>query len=47
MKYIYKTPSNGIRDHSFFDKKAKFYWERRQPVDPESPERFMAEIVEG
>lgn len=23
IKYIYKTPSNGIRDHSFFDKKAK------------------------
>jgi len=25
---------------------SRFYWERRQPVDPESPERFMAEVVE-
>lgn len=23
MKYIYKVPSNGIRDHSFFEKRNK------------------------
>ena len=25
----------------------RYYWDRRQPVDPESHERFMAETVEG
>jgi hypothetical protein len=26
--------------------KVKYYWERRSPVDPDSPERFMAEGIE-
>ena len=46
FKYIYKTPSNGTRDHHFFDSKVKYYWERRQPVDPDSPERHVAENIE-
>mmetsp|Transcript_1196 Transcript_1196/g.2186 ORF Transcript_1196/g.2186 Transcript_1196/m.2186 type:complete len:257 (+) Transcript_1196:45-815(+) len=46
IKYIYKTPSNGIRDHSYFEKRAKYYWERRQPVDPQSPVRRVMESVE-
>jgi len=42
-KYLFKTPSSGIRDYSFYDKKVKYYWERRQPVDPDSDRRYMTE----
>ena len=47
IKYIYKTPSNGARDHAFFDKKAKYYWERRQPIDPDSVDKYQAEEIEA
>lgn len=46
MKYIYKVPSNGIRDHSFFDKRNKYYWERREPVNPDAPECYIIEQIE-
>ena len=46
MKYIYKVPSNGIRDHSFFEKRNKYYWERREPVNPDAPECYIIEQIE-
>ena len=39
FRYIYKTPSNGIREHDFFKKRIQYYWERREPVNPDSIER--------
>jgi len=36
----------GYKDYHFFDHKIKYYWERRSPVNPDSPERFLAEHVE-
>jgi hypothetical protein len=37
LKYIYKTPSCGIRDYSFYDKTVKYFFEFREPVHPGSP----------
>ena len=45
MRYIYKTPSNGVRDHQFFERRNKYYWERREPVDPDSQDRQMVEFM--
>ena len=43
LKYLFKTPSNGLRDYTFYDKKVKFYFEPRQPIDPQSAERYHKE----
>lgn len=40
LRYIYKTPSSGMREYTFYDKKVKYYWDRRVPVHPESLERY-------
>ena len=46
LRYIYKTPSNGTRDHDFFARRNKYYWERREPLNPDSPERQIIEQIE-
>lgn len=25
----------------------RYYWERRQPIDPDSPDKYQAEDIEG
>lgn len=45
FKYIYKTPSNGNRDFGFFENKSKYYWEMRQPVNPDSPKKHVVDYV--
>ena len=47
MRYIYKTPSSGARDYANFDKRNKYYWERRQPINPANEERTFYELIEG
>ena len=42
-KYLVKTPANGVKEFSYYDNRVKYYWDRRQPVDPESQDRFKSE----
>jgi hypothetical protein len=47
LRYIHKTPSSGMRDFTFYDKKVKYYWDRRVPVHPASVERYSQDQKHG
>ena len=42
-----KTPFDGNDNHRFFKDKVAYYWERRSPIDPDSPRKDEALEVEG
>tara|TARA_B110000305_G_C19296425_1_gene566868 strand:+ start:250 stop:534 length:285 start_codon:yes stop_codon:yes gene_type:complete len=41
-----KTPFDGNDNHRFFKEKVAYYWERRSPINPDSPAKDDALEVE-
>mmetsp|Transcript_12914 Transcript_12914/g.21853 ORF Transcript_12914/g.21853 Transcript_12914/m.21853 type:complete len:263 (-) Transcript_12914:319-1107(-) len=46
LRYVYKTPSNGMREFDEFNHRTKYYWEKREPVKAHSPEREVLDFLE-